>query len=47
MKPPGPLQLSLSESNNDHRYEALFKELDVVTKVEKMLIKIGLKNTWQ
>ena len=36
MKPPGQLQLSSEESNNDHRYgKPLFKELDVVTRDRK------------
>ena len=57
MKPPGRLQLSLEESNNDHRYgKKLFKELDVVTKDRKnvnknwtkehmAIIKAAAKNT--
>ena len=57
MKPPGPLQLSLAESHNDHRYgKPLFKELDVVTRDRKnvnknwtkehmAIIKAAAKNT--
>ncbi len=40
MKPPGSLQLSLAESNNDPRYgKRLFKELDVVTRDRKNVNK--------
>ena len=57
LAPPGPLQLSLAESNNDHRYgKPLFKELDVVTRDRKnvnknwtkehmAIIKAAAKNT--
>ena len=41
---PATLDLSVEDSHNDHRYgKPSFKELNVVSKIKKMLTLIGLR----